>query len=77
MAQDDFGWLSHQQIAIGGVTMLAIRVSFAGEAGWELHMKMEDVVAVYDRLMAVWKDAQSWPFWDAGFDLLMRLEKGY
>ena len=76
MAQDDFGWLSHQQIAIGGVTMLAIRVSFAGEAGWELHMKMEDVVAVYDRLMAVGKTYNLGHFGMLALDS-MRLEKGY
>ena len=76
MDQADFPWLSHQRINIAGVDVLAIRVSFAGEAGWELHVPMDHLKAAWDAL------------WDAGgshdlgcFGMLaldsMRLEKGY
>ena len=76
MDQADFPWLSHQQISIAGVDVQAIRVSFAGEAGWELHVPMGHLKAAWDAL------------WDAGgshdlgcFGMLaldsMRLEKGY
>ena len=76
MGQDDFNWLSHQNVTIGGCEMLAIRVSFAGEAGWELHMKMDDVVAVYDALMAAGKPHELKPFGMFALES-MRLEKGY
>ena len=76
MDQANFPWLSHQQISIAGVDVQAIRVSFAGEAGWELHVPMGHLKAAWDAL------------WDAGgnhdlgcFGMLaldsMRLEKGY
>jgi dimethylglycine dehydrogenase len=76
MGQDDFHWLSHKNITIGGCEMLAIRVSFAGEAGWELHIKMDDVVAVYDALMAAGKPHELKPFGMFALES-MRLEKGY
>ena len=45
---EDFPWLSHQKMKIAGSEVTAIRVSYAGEAGFELHCKMSDVVSVYD-----------------------------
>ena len=54
----------------------AIRVSFAGEAGWELHCDMGDITALYD---AVWAAGQPHNIGNFGMLALdsMRLEKGY
>lgn len=71
-----FRWLSGQEITIAGRAVRALRVSYAGELGWELHPAMADLEAVYD---AIW--AAGAPFGIADYGLYaanaMRMEKGY
>src|SRR5262249_39884836 len=47
-----FPWLSAQEIAIGFARMLALRVNYVGELGWELHCPVEHMSAVYEALWA-------------------------
>ncbi|MEL7544802.1 MAG: FAD-dependent oxidoreductase, partial [Pseudomonadota bacterium] len=47
-----FRWLSAQHIEIAGHTVLALRMSYAGELGWELHMPNAALREVYDALWA-------------------------
>ena len=75
-APADFPWLSHQSCQIAGCRVTAIRVSFAGEAGWEIHCDMADVVAVYDAIMAAGAPHKLGHFGMLALDS-MRLEKGY
>ncbi len=71
-----FPWLSTRGIAIAGITVQALRMSFTGELGWELHFPIEHSVAVYEALSAVGE-----PLGMVDFGLLatesMRLEKNY
>ncbi len=76
MSHADFPWLSHQQLKIGSAEVTAIRVSFAGESGWELHCAMGDVTAVYDAIVVEGKAHQLGHFGMLALDS-MRLEKGY
>ena len=72
----DAPWLSHQSCQIAGRWLQLVRVSFAGELGWELHTGVEDTAAVFD---AVWDAGQKHglkPFGMFALDSL-RLEKGY
>ncbi|MDC0062608.1 FAD-dependent oxidoreductase [Candidatus Puniceispirillum sp.] len=73
---EDFPWLSHQKVRIAGSEVTAIRVSYAGEAGFELHCNMGDVVSVYDSVLAAGVVHQLRPFGMLALDS-MRLEKGY
>jgi dimethylglycine dehydrogenase len=69
-------WLSHQSVPIAGRWCQLVRVSFAGELGWEIHSKVEDTSAIFD---AVWEAGQGHglkPFGMWALDSL-RLEKGY
>jgi dimethylglycine dehydrogenase len=69
-------WLTHQSCQIAGRWLQLVRVSFAGELGWELHTKVEDTPAVFD---AVWEVGQKHglkPFGMFALDSL-RLEKSY
>lgn len=52
LSNDDFRWLSVQEIIISGVPARALRVSFTGELGWELHLPMNEMPAVFDALLA-------------------------
>ncbi|HET9019031.1 MAG TPA: FAD-dependent oxidoreductase, partial [Acetobacteraceae bacterium] len=45
-----FPWLSAREIEIGAATVLALRVNYIGELGWELHAPMEHMVALYEAL---------------------------
>ena len=47
-----FRWLTGQEIIIAGHTVMAMRLSYAGELGWELHMPNEACVDVYNALTA-------------------------
>ncbi len=69
-------WLSLQIAEIAGRPCPLVRVSFAGELGWEIHSKVEDTAAIFD---AVWDAGQKRglkPFGMWALDSL-RLEKGY
>ena len=54
----------------------ALRVNYAGELGWELHVPMNRLVEVYD---AVWEAGQRYDIADFGARALnsLRMEKGY
>src|SRR5690606_29201507 len=69
-------WLSLQSVQIAGRWCQLVRVSFAGELGWEIHTKVEDTATIFD---AIWTAGQKHglkPFGMFALDSL-RLEKGY
>jgi dimethylglycine dehydrogenase len=70
------GWLTHQSCQIAGKWLQLVRVSFAGELGWELHTKVEDTADVFD---AVWAAGQKHGLKPFGMEALdsLRIEKGY
>ena len=65
-----------REIAIGGDRVRALRVTYCGELGWELHVPLEATGRVYDRLMAAGAEVGIRP---VGYRALesLRLEKGY
>lgn len=54
LSNEAFGFLTGQHLSIdtadGPVDALALRVGFTGSRGWELHVAMDDMPAVYDAL---------------------------
>ncbi len=71
-----FRWLSAQRIDIAGVPMWAMRMSYAGELGWEIHGPREHMLSVYD---ALWAAGLPFGIVDYGsFAMnIMRMEKGF
>jgi len=63
-------------IRIGEAPVLAGRISYAGELGWELTTPAEWAVAVWDALWAVGTSHGLEPFGYRALDML-RMEKGY
>ena len=65
-----------REIAVAGVPVRALRVTYVGELGWELHMPIADTGAVFDALMAAGAPHGIAP---AGYRAIesLRLEKGY
>ncbi|MGR3501909.1 GcvT family protein [Pseudaestuariivita sp.] len=66
------GWLTHQNAVVAGIACRLVRVSFAGELGWEIHAAMADVPTLYDAVLA----EGATPFGMFALDSL-RIEKGY
>ncbi len=48
LAHADFPYMSAQQIAVGDVPCLAVRVTYVGELGWELYCPAEYGTALWD-----------------------------
>jgi sarcosine dehydrogenase len=71
-----FPFMTAREIQIAGAPVMAIRVTYVGELGWELHIPVEFAVTVYDRLMEV---GAPLGLKDAGYRAIetLRLEKGY
>ncbi|PWJ14428.1 GcvT family protein [Jannaschia seohaensis] len=69
-------WLSHQDVTIAGKAATLLRVSFAGELGWEIHSRVADTPAIWDALWAAGPGYGLRPFGMLALDSL-RIEKGY
>ncbi len=51
LANEDFPWLHARTFDVAGVAVRALRVSYVGELGWELHHRVEDMPRLYEALM--------------------------
>jgi len=71
-----FPYLHARTITIGGAEVMAQRVSYAGELGWELYAPPQRATQVWDILMAA---GQAYGIEVGGYKVLdsLRLEKGY
>jgi dimethylglycine dehydrogenase len=69
-------WLSHQSTEIAGHWCQLVRVSFAGELGWEIHSNVRDTPKIFDAVWAAGQKHGLKPFGMFALDSL-RLEKGY
>lgn len=66
------GWLTYQEATVAGCACVLLRVSFAGELGWEVHCDFDAGPAIWDAVTGV--GAKPFGMW--ALDRL-RLEKGY
>jgi 4-methylaminobutanoate oxidase (formaldehyde-forming) len=71
-----FPFLAARVIEIAAAPVLAVRVGYVGELGWELHIPLDHAAAVYRALRAAGEDHG---LRDAGYRAIesLRLEKGY
>ncbi|MGI9334583.1 MAG: FAD-dependent oxidoreductase [Gammaproteobacteria bacterium] len=71
-----FPWLSAQTIEVAGRRLCALRMSYAGELGWELHGRRADMLAVYD---ALWTAGEAHGISDYGSFAMnaLRMEKAF
>jgi heterotetrameric sarcosine oxidase gamma subunit len=71
-----FPYLSARTIDLGSAPALALRITYLGELGYELHLPTEYGLGAYDALMAAGADLGVRPVGLAAMSSL-RLEKGY
>jgi 4-methylaminobutanoate oxidase (formaldehyde-forming) len=65
-----------RELTVGGTPLRALRVTYVGELGWELHIPVEAAGAVYEALMEA---GRPHGIANAGYRAIesLRLEKGY
>ena len=75
-SQRAFPWLTAQPIRVGDIEVMALRVSYIGESGWELHHRISDQRVLFDSL---WSKGEKHGagLYGAFAMNAMRLEKGY
>ena len=71
-----FPWLGWRYIEVAEIELLAMRINYVGELGWELHARHDELPAIYAALMQA---GASFGIADFGLYAVdaLRLEKGY
>lgn len=71
-----FPWLTAREIEVAGVPCIALRVSYVGELGWELHCPLDQIAELYQ---AVKEAGARFDIVDFGSYAMnvMRMEKAY
>lgn len=76
LSREGAPWMSARQVTVAGAEATALRVSFVGELGWELHLDDRHLVAVYRALHEAGTDLGLRDFGSYALNA-MRIEKGY
>ncbi len=76
LSNEAFPYMTARSIDIKGASVLAQRVSYVGELGWELYVQARDALDTWDALMEAGREYGIQP---AGYKALdtLRIEKGY
>ena len=76
LSNDGFPFGTAKQIKAAGVAVLANRMTYVGELGWELYVANEDAVALHDALI---ESGQEHGLRHAGYHAMntLRMEAGY
>ena len=76
VSNEGFPYMTAKRITVGYVPVLALRVTYVGELGWEFYCPMEYGQRLWDTL---WEAGQSEELVPAGYRAIdsLRLEKGY
>ncbi|MGH1425729.1 MAG: GcvT family protein [Pseudooceanicola sp.] len=72
----DFPFMRSQKITLAGVEVLALRVSFTGDLGWELHCAGADQTRLYSALLTAAEPHAAGPVGSRAL-MALRIEKGY
>ncbi|MSP82451.1 MAG: FAD-dependent oxidoreductase [Alphaproteobacteria bacterium] len=76
LSNESFPFMRSRRMTVGGVTCVALRVSFTGDLGWELYVEEPDQLGLYDALFAAGQDLGIRPVGSRSM-LSLRVEKGY
>jgi glycine cleavage system T protein len=76
VSNDGFPYMTSRRITVGDVPVLASRVTYVGELGWEFYCPMEYGLRLWDTL---WEAGKSEGMVAGGYKAIdtLRLEKGY
>jgi 4-methylaminobutanoate oxidase (formaldehyde-forming) len=76
VSNEAFRYATSRQITVGAAPVLALRIGYVGELGWELHIPSAYAAHVYELLSAA---GEPYGVVDAGYRAIdtLRMEKGY
>jgi 4-methylaminobutanoate oxidase (formaldehyde-forming) len=76
LSNEAFRYMTAQEISVGSVPCLAVRVTYVGELGWELYCPSEYGQALWD---LVWQSGADHGMLACGYRAIdaLRIEKGY
>ena len=77
MSNEGFTFGTCRELELGGVTVLASRISYVGELGWELYAPMEEGRRVWDTIWDAGRPHGLIPVGIGVYGTTGRLEKGY
>ncbi|UYP68079.1 FAD-dependent oxidoreductase [Thalassobacter stenotrophicus] len=76
LSTETFPFMRSARITLAGIDLVALRVSFTGDLGWELHCRTEDQVALYTALLDAGRELGAGPVGSRAL-MSLRIEKGY
>ena len=76
LSNDSFRWLTSQEITVAGVNCKALRVSYVGELGWELHHPIDQMLKLYKAIVEAGEPHGLVHFGARAMNV-MRIEKAY
>jgi dimethylglycine dehydrogenase len=76
LSNEGFPFFRARRIDVAGVKVVAIRVSFTGDLGWELHCAEADQITLYAALLEAGRALGAGPVGSRAL-MSLRLEKGY
>ena len=71
-----FPFMRSKRITVAGIEVIALRVSFTGDLGWELHCQQADQLRLYTALIEAGKAIGAGPVGSRAL-MSLRIEKGY
>ena len=76
ISNEEFPFGTVQELTVAGCTVRALRMTYVGELGWELHIPVESATNVYEHLL---RYGEKFGLRNAGYRAIesLRLEKGY
>ncbi|MGC4112972.1 MAG: FAD-dependent oxidoreductase [Nocardioides sp.] len=77
VSNEGFPMLSCREITVNGAHVLASRISYVGELGWELYVSMDDAAGLWDALLATGDSHGTRPVGIGVYGTTGRIEKGY
>ncbi|GAA4100885.1 FAD-dependent oxidoreductase [Nocardioides kongjuensis] len=77
VSDEGFGFLTCRDITVAGVPVLASRISYVGELGWELYVAMDDAARLWDALLEAGQPHGAVPVGIGVYGTTGRIEKGY
>ena len=77
VSDEGFGFLTCREVEIGGATVLASRISYVGELGWELYASMADAAELWEALLDTGDTHGTVPVGIGVYGTTGRIEKGY
>jgi glycine cleavage system aminomethyltransferase T/glycine/D-amino acid oxidase-like deaminating enzyme len=77
VTDEGFGFLTCREIQVKGTPVLASRISYVGELGWELYVAMDDAADLWETLLEAGAPYGAVPVGIGVYGTTGRIEKGY